>query len=252
MDLIVYIILGFIAELIDGCLGMAYGVFLTSCLTITGLPLVTISAGVHSAEVFVTLASGISHLKLGNVEKDLLKKLIIPGIIGGILGAFSLKLINGDIIKPVVSIYLFILGIRILFKAIKKTVKTKKETIGYINILGFFGGFLDAVGGGGWGPIVTSSLIAKGNTPRKIIGTVNLAEFFVTIVQSATFILLIGLTPIKLMLGITIGGIIAAPIAAWMCKKIDAKPIMIFVAITILLINSVNIVKWIMRIQCHI
>lgn len=243
MDWLTYIILGFVAEIIDGCLGMAYGVFLTTCLATTGLSFVTISAGVHGAEVFTTLASGLSHLKFGNVNKSLLKSLLLPGIIGGILGACTLKFFDGEVLKPIVSAYLLVLGVRIFVRAYKKSSAGNKKTPRYLKILGFFGGYFDAVGGGGWGPIVTSSLIAKGTTPRETIGTVNLAEFFVTLVQSMTFILLIGLAPWKLIAGLMIGGIPAAPIAAWMCRKVDQNTMMFVVAGVIVFLNTYALIK---------
>ena len=242
---VLYILLGFFAELIDGCLGMAYGVFLTSCLSFTGLPFVNISAGIHCSEVFTTFASGLSHFKLGNFDKTIFKNLVIPGVIGGALGASCLKIFDGAALKPIISTYLLIIGIRIFIHAFIKRAETTENKPAYLRSLGFFGGYLDAIGGGGWGPIVTGSLIDKGNAPRTVIGTVNISEFFVTLVQSMTFIFLIGLAPWKLILGLILGGISAAPLAAVLCKKINPVPMMIIVACTIILINSYNIVKWI-------
>ena len=233
--MIIFIILGFCAQLIDGCLGMAYGVFLTTVLLAQGIPLVTASSSIHFSEVFTTFASALSHYKLKNIDWEMLKKLTVAGVIGGILGAYILTSINGEKIKPLVSIYLLLLGIRILLKARKEIIF--KNSSKYLLPLGAIGGFFDAIGGGGWGPIVTSSLIANGNTPRKTIGTVNSAEFFVTVAQSATFVSIIGLQNWEMTLGLIIGGIIAAPVAAILCKKVNQKLLMILVALVIIITN---------------
>ena len=243
-EFFIYILLGFIAEMIDGCLGMAYGVFLTSCLSLFGIPFINISACVHGSEVFVSLASGLSHLRFGNVDKKLLFNLAFFGAIGGIIGAVSLKILDGSFLKPVISVYLLLLGIRILIRAIRKKREIFKKAPKYLKGLGFIGGFFDAIGGGGWGPIVTSNLLESGLPPDKTVGTVNLAEFFVTLVQSATFLLILGLVSVKLMLGLILGGIIAAPIAAAICKKVNSVIMMYVIAFVIILINSINIVKW--------
>lgn len=233
--MIIFIILGFCAQLIDGCLGMAYGVFLTTVLLANGIPLITASSSIHFSEVFTTFASALSHYKLKNIDWTMLKKLTVAGVIGGVLGAYILTSINGEKIKPFVSIYLLLLGIRILLK-VRKEILFKNSTK-YLFPLGGIGGFFDAIGGGGWGPIVTSTLIADGNVPRKTIGTVNSAEFFVTVAQSATFITIIGLQNWKMTLGLIIGGVIAAPIAAILCKKVNQKLLMILVALVIIITN---------------
>lgn len=233
--MILFVFLGFCAQLIDGCLGMAYGVFLTTALMAQGVPLVNASSSVHFTEIFTTLASGVSHWKFKNIDWQIFKKLTISGVLGGVLGAYILTSFNGEKLKPFVSIYLLLLGIRILLK-IKKKINFKNASKHLIP-LGTFGGFVDAIGGGGWGPIVTSSLIVKGNAPRKAIGTVNSSEFFVTLAQSATFVLLIGLGDLKMILGLILGGIIAAPISAYLCKRINQTFLMIFVAFLIILMN---------------
>ncbi len=240
---LIFVAFGFMAQIIDGALGMAFGVFLTTALTFMGVPIVQASAGIHFVEIFTTLASGLSHFKFKNIDKRVFKKLIIPGILGGILGAYILSSLDSSLIRPFVSIYLLILGIRIFIKAfsINRLAKRSPKNIAP---LGFIGGFLDAIGGGGWGPIVTSSLIIKGNCPRKAIGTVNLAEFFVTIAQSATFFIFIQLSHWNIILGLLIGGIIAAPIAALLCKKIHKKILMILVASMIIITNIATLIKY--------
>jgi len=225
--------------MIDGCLGMAYGVSLNTFLLSLGIPPAPASATIHTAEVFTTAASGVSHFKLGNVDKQLFKKLLIPGIIGGVTGAFFLSLADSAVIKPIVASYLLVVGLRILMKALKD-VKIKKVE-GRLFPLGFAGGLMDAVGGGGWGPIVTSTLVARGNHPRLTVGSVNAAEFFVTVAEAATFVTLIGLVRWRMIAGLIIGGVIASPFAAYTCKKLPHRIIMVLVgmAITVLSIRTI-------------
>lgn len=227
-NLFTFFIVGFLAQMIDGALGMAYGVSSNTFLLSLGIPPATASASVHLAEVFTTLVSGISHFKLGNVDKTLLKKLIIPGIIGGVLGAYVLIFVPGKLIKPFVAIYLLIMGIRITYKAIKRVKKYTPVKGKVLTILGMVGGFFDAIGGGGWGPIVTSTLVSNGHNPRFTIGTVNTAEFFVTIAEVVAFLTMISIMDLEVILGLILGGCLAAPLAAIICKKIPTK-IMMFV-----------------------
>lgn len=234
-NVIIFIIVGFMAQMIDGALGMAYGVISTTFLLSIGIPPAQASASVHSSEIFTSFVSGLFHLRFGNVDKKLLMKLVIPGVIGGILGAYILSAVPGEIIKPFVAFYLFIMGLIIAVKAFKKIQhgKIKKG----ISFLGLVGGFFDAVGGGGWGPIVTSTLIARGNNPRTTIGSVNLAELFVTIAQSSTFFTIIGLVYWKIIVGLIIGGVIAAPLAAYTTKRIPVRILMIAVGLLILFLS---------------
>ena len=240
-SILYFIIAGFCAQIIDGALGMAYGVISTSILIYLGIPVASASASVKFSEIFTTLISGVSHFKFGNVDKCLFKKLLVSGVIGGVIGAYILSSFPGDKIKPFVTVYLIIMGIIILIKSLKridtKQVKSKIKT------LGFIGGFFDAIGGGGWGPIVTSTLIARGNSPRETIGSVNSAEFFVTVAQSAVFVLCIGLCFWKIILGLLIGGIVAAPLGAYLCKIISAKYLLFLVGILIIIINVFNLLK---------
>jgi len=233
--IIIFAIVGFIAQIIDGALGMAYGVSSTSVLLGLGIPPATASASVHTAEIFTSGASGLSHLKLGNVDKKIFAKLLIPGIIGGALGAYILTAIPGRVIKPFVAFYLLIMGIIILRKAFKKieerNVKTKLFPLGLV------GGFFDAIGGGGWGPIVTSTLVARGHNPRFTIGSVNIAEFFVTVTEVATFLTMIGLVQWQIIVGLIVGGVLAAPLAAYICKRLPSKALMIMVGTLIIALS---------------
>jgi len=237
----IFIIVGFIAQIIDGALGMAYGVSSNTFLLSIGIPPATASASVHMAEIFTTAVSGFSHWRLKNIDRSLILKLLIPGVLGGITGAYLLSNLPGDMLKPYISAYLAIMGIVIIRKALLKNQEEKKVTT-FIIPLGLIGGFFDAIGGGGWGPIVTSTLVARGNNPRYTIGSVNAAEFFVTFAESVTFILTLGLTHWKIILGLLIGGVIAAPLAAILCKKLPVKALMLGVGILILILSIRTII----------
>ena len=253
--LLVVALIGLLAQFIDGTLGMGYGVFSASLLITGGLYPALASATVHTAEVFTTLVSGGSHLFLGNVKKEWLLPLIIPGAVGGAAGAYLLTLIPGTTMKPFVAGLLLILGIVVLYRFILRKeapLAPEAEPLPRSNssllarlplklpALGLIAAFMDAVGGGGWGPIATPGLILSENTePRKVVGTVNLAEFFITIVISATFIATIGWESFnwEFVVALIIGGIIAAPIAAYLCKKMPAKVLGILIGLLLIGVN---------------
>lgn len=232
-----FILAGFIAQIIDGALGMAYGVSATSFLLALGIPPAAASASVHTSEIFTCGASGLFHLKFGNVSIKLFKNLLLPGILGAVIGAYALSSLSeyNFIIKPLIATYTLILGIVILRKAFKERKGNGK--IKYIAPLAGFGGFFDSVGGGGWGPIVSSTLIAKGKNPLITIGSVNLAEFFVALASSAAFITFIGLSYYQLIIGLVIGGVIAAPIAAKTAGKLPVRTMMILVGVLVIFIS---------------
>jgi uncharacterized membrane protein YfcA len=243
-EFLIFVLGGFIAQMIDGSLGMAYGVSASTFLSSFGVPPAAASASIHTAEIFTSGVSGLSHLKFGNVNKKLFKSLLIPGVIGAIMGAYILSSFEqyNVIIRPIVAAYTLLLGIIIIRKAIgKRKEKTKTKNV---PALAGFGGFMDSIGGGGWGPIVASTLIAKGRSPRYTIGSVNLAEFFVSLASSLTFFATIGVAYFQIIAGLILGGIIAAPIAANLTRKLPVKKMMIFVggviiiASTRLIINS--------------
>ncbi|OQX51779.1 MAG: hypothetical protein B5M54_10490 [Candidatus Aminicenantes bacterium 4484_214] len=240
-NLLLFIFVGFFAQLVDGTLGMAYGVFSNSFLLSLGVPPVMASASVHTAEIFTTGVSGLSHLKFGNVKRQLFLKLLIPGIIGGILGAYILTSIPGKTIKPIIAVYLLIMGVLIIRKSFQMGKHKERETTGNLVPLGLAGGFFDAIGGGGWGPIVTSTLIVKGNNPRFTIGSVNLAEFFVTLSEAITFFAFIKLVHYKVILGLIIGGVAAAPLAAFACRKLPSRLLMVIVGGSIILLSCRNL-----------
>lgn len=231
---------GFFAQMIDGALGMAYGITATTFLLSAGASPAAASASVHIAEVFTTGLSGISHVKLGNVNKSLFLRLLLPGIIGAILGAVLITQFDGKVLKPFISAYLLLMGLYILSKAYRH-VKQRKEPK-HIAKLALFGGFVDAAGGGGWGPVVTSSLLGSGSDPRTTIGSVNFAEFFLTITSATSFILLAGEPSTWMMVaGLVFGGLFAAPFAALLCKKLPARTLLTIVGCLITLISAYNI-----------
>jgi hypothetical protein len=241
-DILLFIIVGFVAQMIDGAIGMAYGVTSSSVLLNIGVPPATVSACVHAAETFTTGASGLAHWKFGNVDKKLLARLVIPGMIGGAIGAYVLTELPGEILKPYISSYLLILGVLIILKALAKTpIEGAKPKA--VAPLGFFGGLLDAMGGGGWGPLVTSSLLGQGTEPRYAIGSVNLAEFFVSLTISTTFFLTVGLDLWPIITGLIIGGIVAAPFAALATKHLPDRALMMIVGGVVVLLSMRTILN---------
>jgi hypothetical protein len=240
--ILLFVLVGFIAQLIDGALGMAYGVSSNTFLLSIGIPPAAASASIHMAECVTTAVSGASHWKLGNIDKTLIKKLLIPGVLGGIAGAYVLTSLDGNAIKPYVSAYLILMGIIILVKAIRKN-HAHKEVRSHLIPLGLVGGFFDAVGGGGWGPIVTTTLVARGHAPRFAIGSVNLSEFFVTFAQSATFLMTLGMLDTwKIIIGLLVGGVMAAPLAAVAARKLPTRILMSLVGILIIVLSVRTIV----------
>ncbi|HMN36344.1 MAG TPA: sulfite exporter TauE/SafE family protein [Hyphomicrobium sp.] len=235
-DFLLYVTVGLVAQMVDGAIGMAYGVTSNSVLLSFGMPPATASACVHAAETFTTAASGAAHWRLGNVDKKLIVRLAIPGMAGGVLGAYVLSNINGDTIKPIIAVYLLLMGFYIVWKAMRPAPPLH-EPPRHVAPLGFAGGLVDSVGGGGWGPIVTSTLIGQGTTPRYAIGTVNLAEFFVTSTVTLTFLFTIGLELWPIITGLVVGGIIAAPFAALATRHLPDKPLMIIVGCVIVLLS---------------
>ncbi len=221
-----FVAVGFAAQMIDGALGMAFGVITNTALVVfLGMPPRLASATVHAVESFTTAASGVSHILHRNVDWKLFVRLVIPGMIGGVLGAYVLSNVDAEIAKPFVMAYLAAIGLYLLYRAWRGRVEPREPKI--VEPLGLIGGFLDAAGGGGWGPVVTSNLLVQGAQPRKTIGTVNTSEFFLTTTISATFIFTIGFSAFTLQaVGILIGGVAAAPFGAILAKRVPARPLM--------------------------
>lgn len=226
-DFLLFLAVGFLAQVIDGSLGMAYGVISSTVLLAFGVPPATASASVHAAEVFTTAASAGSHAVNKNVNWRLFAPLALGGVVGGIAGAFLLTSIDGALIKPWITAYLGIMGLLILWRA-WRGVKARPFPAKLSPPLGLVGGFFDAVGGGGWGPTVTTTLVGAGDEPRRSIGTANAAEFFVTSAISATFLaaLLTGhwetaeglANHAAAVAGLIIGGLVAAPFAGFVVR----------------------------------
>ena len=233
--LVPFILIGFAAQLIDGALGMAFGQISSTLLITMGVPPAAASAGVHTAETFTTAVSGISHVAHRNVDWRLFFRIVIPGVFGGILGAYVLTQVNANTAKPYVLAYLTALGLYLFYRGIMHRHTERRPKI--VEPLGLAGGFLDAAGGGGWGAIVTTNLLVQGSNPRKTIGTVNTAEFFLTITISATFLATLTFAGtaedrdllLKATMGLLIGGVLAAPFGAWIAKRVNPDRLLAFV-----------------------
>lgn len=240
-DILIFIAIGFGAQIIDGALGMAFGLITTSSLLAFGVPPVTASALTHVTEIFTTAASGTSHAIHRNVDWRLVARLAPAGMIGGAIGAFTLAKIDAGVIEPFVAIYLMAIGGYILFKAFRplwpRDVRDK-----LIPVIGFGGGILDAMGGGGWGPIVTTSLVGRGHEPKTVIGSTSLTEFLVTFTISITFVLAVGWTEITNAAGLIIGGVLAAPFGAILVKRIPVRPLMVAVALVIIFTSGIRLI----------
>jgi uncharacterized membrane protein YfcA len=234
--LLPFIAVGFLAQLVDGALGMAFGVISTTLFVTLGVPPAIASAGVHTVECFTTGVSGISHIFHRNVDWKMLLRLTIPGVIGAVLGAYVLTQIDAATVKPFVLAYLSFIGLYLIWRGIRYPPHHKPPKI--VEPLGFVGGFLDAAGGGGWGPVVTGNLLVQGAEPRITIGTVNTAEFLVTVSASITFILALGLQAFSAAtIGLLIGGVAAAPIAAVVARRTRPKVLLVMVG-TVLTLTS--------------
>ncbi|MDO8785369.1 MAG: sulfite exporter TauE/SafE family protein [Syntrophales bacterium] len=236
-----YMLAGFAAQIIDGTLGMAFGVSASTLLLSSGLRPATVSATVHAAEVFTTGLSGLSHHYFGNIDRRLFWCLVIPGVAGAIVGAYVLASLPGERLTPIIAVYLLAMGVLIIVRVFKTVPPVSVTT--HLMPLGFLGAFIDAVGGGGWGPVVASTLIARGNHARLTVGSVNAAEFFVTLAASLTFIATIGLQHWHIILGLAIGGMAAAPLGAYACKKIPHRPFMFLVGLLVVGLSIRTLVK---------
>jgi uncharacterized protein len=230
-DFWLFTAVGFVAQLVDGALGMAYGVISTTVLLSVGVSPANASASVHAAKVFTGAASGISHVLHHNIDWKLMGLLTAGGVVGGSLGAYVLTSVNGELVKPYVVGWLGLMGLVILYRAWKGT-RPKVFSWRSPLPLGLAGGFFDAIGGGGWGPVVTSTLMGVGADPRKAIGTTNAAELFVAAATSAAFLASLlsghwetaGLRGLVWSLaGLIAGGVVAAPIAGWMTKVLPLR-----------------------------
>lgn len=229
------LLVGFFAQLIDGALGMGYGIMCATTMMLLGVKLPAISGSIHTAEVFSSAISGYTHYKFGNVNKKLLFWLAIPGVAGAIAGAVALIYLGNkyeSIAYGILSVYTMFIGLRLIVLAFSKS--RKKTPVKRVGLLGLFGGFMDSFGGGGWGPIVTSTLLAKGRKINFIVGTVSLAEFFVTLAAALAFFASLGLMHWHVIVGLIVGGTCAAPLAARLAGKLPRKISLVLVAILVI------------------
>lgn len=248
-----FIVVGFVAQMVDGAIGMAFGVISSGVLIGFGIPPMIVSASVHTAEIVTTGISGFSHAMFKNVDYALVRRLALPGILGSIVGAYILTKIPDYMSKPFIAVYLMIMGGFILYRAFQKgkllhffknsftrqekNHKLPSDEARGLTPLALAGGFFDATGGGGWGPIVNSTLLAQGTTPHFTIGSVNLVEFLVTLSASATFFLTIGISHWFIILGLIVGGSIAAPFAAYIVRYLQPRIIMLFAGCIVTLLG---------------
>ena len=240
--LVPFILIGFAAQLVDGALGMAFGTISSTLLVSMGVPPAAASAGVHTVESFTTAVSAISHVAHKNVNWRLFARLVIPGVIGGVLGAYVLTQIKAETAKPIVLAYLLSIGLYLLWRGATHRHVEREPKI--VEPLGLVGGFLDAAGGGGWGPVVTSNLMVQGATPRMTIGTVNTAEFFLTVSISATFIFALGWKAFTVAtIGLLIGGVVAAPIGALVAKRVAADRMLVMVGVVLVATSGFGLWK---------
>lgn len=242
LNVLYFVLAGFIAQMIGGSLGMAFGVSSNTFLLSIGIPPAVASASVHMAECVTSAISGLAHWQQKNINWYLIKRLVIPGMLGGVVGAYLLTVIDGNAVKPYIAGYLLLMGVIILAKALRKR-HLHKEIKDHLVSLGLVGGFCDAVGGGGWGPIVTATLVARGNHPRFAIGSVNFSGFFVTFAQAVAFLLALGMLDTwKIIIGLLVGGVLAAPLAAIVARKLPHRLLMGMVGVLIICLSVRTIV----------
>lgn len=233
---------GLVAQVIDGALGMAYGVTSSSFLLAVGASPIMASGATHLAEVFTTGISGVSHLRMGNVNKKLFLSLVIPGVTGGLIGTYVLSSIHGSVLKPWISGYLLLMGLYVLSKAFRRILLVRTDVRpAKVAPLALLGGFMDATGGGGWGPIVTTSLVGAGHDPRTTIGSVNFAEFFLTVGVATAFFSIVDGSVWLLVGGLVVGGMFAAPFAAYITRHIKTRFLLVMVGALISAISAYNL-----------
>ncbi|KAA0130748.1 sulfite exporter TauE/SafE family protein [Chryseobacterium sp. SN22] len=240
------LLVGFLAEIVAGSMGMGYGVICTTTLLFLGIPPHAVSASIHSAESFTTAAGSISHIKLKNVSKNLVKRLAVPAVIGAVIGAVSLTYLGeyySKVTKSIISFYTLYLGIRILLNAFKgkQDKKLKKKT--HLTKLGLIGGFIDSFAGGGWGPLVTGTLIKNSFTPRFAVGSSTVAKFILTLTAAITFIFTLGIQHWNIILGLLIGGIVTAPFSAMLTAKLPVKSMFTVIGTLVIVMSCITIYK---------
>lgn len=240
------LLVGFLAEIVAGSMGMGYGVICTTTLLFIGIPPHAVSASIHSAESFTTAAGSISHIKLKNVSKSLVKSLAVPAVIGAVIGAVSLTYLGeyySKITKSVISFYTLYLGIRILSNAFKEKQDKKLKKKTNLTKLGLIGGFIDSFAGGGWGPLVTGTLIKNSFTPRFAVGSSTVAKFILTLTAAITFVFTLGIQHWNIILGLLIGGIVTAPFSAMLTAKLPVKSMFAVIGTLVVVMSCITIYK---------
>jgi len=241
-DFFMLLAIGFLAQIVDGALGMAFGIVSNAAMLAVGIPPAQASALVHTAEIFTTGASAASHIYHHNVDWRLVRRLGIAGVLGAILGAWILSNLDVSAARRYVYLYLLLMGCYILFKSMR--IMPMREALGrWVAPLGFAGGFLDASGGGGWGPVVISTLIGSGHAPRQTVGSVNTTEFFVTVAAAATFFIELGAAHLEYLLPLILGGVLAAPVGGWAVKRISARILMAAVGSLIVALSLIQLAR---------
>jgi uncharacterized protein len=243
-DFYSFLLIGFVAQLVDGALGMAYGAISSALLLGMGVPPAACSLSVHSAEVATTAVSGFSHWRHGNIHGALFKRLAIFGVIGAAIGAATVGWVDASALKPWIALYLFGIGVLVLWRLLRPPATTvPADPARRTGVLGLVAGFLDAAGGGGWGSITTTQLVARGVPPRFVVGSVNAAEFLVSVTVTAILLPQLGFTHVDVVLGLLIGGVIAAPIAARVVKRAEPRYARFATGITIMLLCGYNLAQ---------
>ncbi len=238
-EILLFVAIGFFAQLVDGALGMAFGVIASSSLIATGAPPAIASAAVHAAEIVTTAISGASHVWNRNVDRTLFLRLVVPGAAAGAVGAYILTGVPEKVIKPVVTVYLAGMAVLIFARILGWGLKRWRPPT---PVIGAGGGFLDAIGGGGWGPLVASTLIATGDNPRRSVGSVNLAEFFIAVTVSATFLTQLDLARYgKPVIGLIIGGALAAPLAGYLLRIMPMRVVLMLVGVVVAALSVLNL-----------
>lgn len=233
---------GFGAQLVDGTLGMAYGVLTNTALLLIGLPPAQASALVHTAEIFTTGASAASHIYHRNVDWRMVARLGVTGVLGAVVGAWILSNIDVSAARRFVYGYLLIMGLYILWRSLRIAL-VPRQLAGWTAPLGFVAGFLDASGGGGWGPMTASTLVGAGHAPRHAVGSVNATEFFVTVAAATTFFAELGASPLSHLVPLVLGGVLAAPFGGWMVKHVPARGLMTAVGGLIVTLSVVQLLR---------
>ncbi len=235
---------GFLAQLVDGALGMAYGTISAAVLLAMGITPANTSAAVHTAQVFTSGVSGASHIWHRNVLWPIFWRLVIPGVLGAATGAVLLVHLDQATVKPWISAYLGVLGTFILFRIARPNRGRKPLATDAAAVpVGFVGAMADSIGGGGWGPIATSTLVGRGHEPRFSIGSVHVAEFFVKSVSAATFFVMLGTSHVDVVVPLVAGGIVAAPFGGYLARVVPPRILMLFIGLLILSLSGWQIFR---------